>query len=189
MAKTVEELQAELAALKSNYDAQQATLKTYSDEQSKLVQYQSEATLLKGEVNRLREDSVKRTVKEKSDGLKIPALRDTFVSLYTLAISQPTKVKHYNVTDKKESDVDLTTVLDSMVAHLNEKISPMLKTYSKNDEKKDDAQADNFMDAGKEIDRLVREHMTANKVDYSAAFLAVQHSNPELAKTYATATN
>ena len=186
MAKTIEEVQAELAALRANYDAQQAQLKKYADDQTALATYKNEAAVLKTEVNRLRDEQSKRTVAEKVESVKIPALREHFKSLYTMAIEAPSKVKLYSATDKKETETDVSSVLDGIVAHLNDKIIPMMKGYSKQDDKKDEVTAENHVDAGKEVDRLTREYMTKNKTDYATAVTAVLKENTELAQVYAT---
>jgi hypothetical protein len=182
-AMSIEKVQAELAALQKNHDAAQAELKKYQDDQAKLYATAKEAEALKVEVSKLREDASKRAIKEKTDALSIPALRPMFAALYAVDAGE-TKLKVYEAG--KESEKSVSEVLDSMVAHLNDKIAPMFKQYSKQDEQTEPVQADNKVDAGKLIDKLVGEHIAKHKSDYSTALSAVMRDHAELARVYAS---
>lgn len=182
-AMSIEKMQAELAALQKNHDAAQAELKKYQDEQAKLYASAKEAEALKVEVTKLRENAMQRAIKEKTDALAIPALRPMFAALYTVDVDA-TKLKVYEAG--KESEKSVGEVLDSMVAHLNDKIAPMFKQYSMQDAPAEPVHADNKVDAGKEIDRLVGEHIAKHKSDYATALQAVMRDHAELARVYAS---
>lgn len=177
------EVQAELAALKLSYDARQEALKKYEAEQAQLATYKQESETLKAEVNRLRADAMKRTIAEKVGALNVPALRDHFAALYSMDV-QGQQVKFYDAASQAESEKPVTDVLDAMVAHLNEKVAPMLKAYSEHTEAPTAAPVDNTVDAGREVDRLTREKMIKDRTDYSSALLAVLKEHVDLARVY-----
>lgn len=186
MAKTLEEMEKALAASQKLIQEQEAKLKTYGSEEAAMKKYEQDNAVLRNQVNSLREQSDKRAIAEKVAAVKIPALRDSFATLYSMAICRDTKVKHYSSVDKKESEVNLSEVLDQMVVHLNTKISGITKVYSIHDAPEDKPIVEDKVAAGNELDRLAKAYSLEHKVDYAAAITAVSRENPDLMKVYGT---
>lgn len=181
MSETVEQLQAKLA----KYEVDLAKVSGYEAELKELKTFAQDNAVLRERINQLQDESTKRVAEGKANAVALPALREHFVTLYNVALTAKEKVKHYSVADKKAVDVDLSAVLDEMVAYVNTKVSPLFKTFSL-DDKKTVQDADNAVEAGKQLDALATAYATEKKVDYATAFAAVSRENPQLVKVYSS---
>jgi len=177
----VKKLTADLEEARKN-SASDPNLKKMLDEQT-------------AQLNAIRTERRNERIAMKTSSLKLPALRPHIQALYSLALGDDgqTKTVKFSSDGKKENEKDYNAeaMLDEMVAHLNEKIEPILKQYGKEDGERSAGNYDGKGPAtAEEVDKRTRAYMAEHKVeDYSLAMQAVLTADPELKQKYTLAQN
>lgn len=132
----------------------------------------------------------KASIDRKVEAIKVPSLRDSFRSIYELALSEnaPKTVTFAfkNKDGKAESRQDEPVkIIDDLVERMNKHVAKLFNELGEtNGDRPSDVPADN---PGAEIDRLVKAEMAKNKLTYSQAHKAVLSApeNAELKQAYA----
>lgn len=149
-----------------------------ADENAKLkadkADADEKAKVFAAEVAALKEQATKSQVDAKLAGLKVPALRDHFASLYKMGLGQSKLLKF------KDGEKAAETVIDEMLAEINKAAESLFTEQAAGGKQKESG------DPSQDFDAAVKAYQADKRCSYKDAMTAVRAQKPELFKAYAT---
>lgn len=146
-------------------------------------EYETKLKASNDELEKLKLKMLSKEADDLSNTLIIPAMRNQFKALYEHALSNDeTKVKIYSAESKKDEELSLTEVLDSMVKYFNDKAKVIFNEYAESNNDRSEGYDDPIAEADKRIKKYMADN---NTDDYSAAQKAVFAADSELKTAYA----
>lgn len=165
----------ELEALKKRLDAAEQANLALAEEKEKA---DARVAVFADEVKALRSENIKAKVAQKVAGLNVPALKDHFVSLYSLALEDSKQVNF------KDGESSLEELVDSLFAEINKKAESVFAEQGETQETK------KALDSGDPIadfDAKVKAYVAEKGCSYRDGLNAVKNLEPEAFKAYAAA--
>jgi TolA-binding protein len=159
--------------------------------QKEVAEYSAQLTALKGQleqsqkrVKELEERDRAARIDAKVAECKLPALRPFARVFYGWALDAGQNPICFSADGKDAREIPAVEVVDGFVAAVNALAGELLKQHANiPDVRRESAPASDNPQA--EVDRRVREYMSAKNVDYGNALKAVLDADPELKTLYA----
>lgn len=168
------ELQQKVTTLSAQLTAAQATAKAEAEARQKV---EAATDALTKRLSQLEEERRQDKAGEVAKRVKIPALRPFFQAFADLASAHP-ETKVYS----EGKAVDATKVIEDAIKAVND--DAVTKLFSVKSHGNNGGDHNEDEDAGKEVDKRVKEYSLSHKTDYSTAMRAVFAADPDLKDRY-----